>query len=198
MHRRADRYRSIAIVKGYRTVKILWPTDECRKSSRLHTGCKRQIYLPGTMFSHSAVLAGSHSSSHTSARIRGFKPNRSTHSIPCKCACVAWVPVRAARATDLARATPRPTGGDGDGPLADGRTPVECRTHCASSTGRQRRLARVEPVGRGGANGGEVVLRPPFTPRRSPQRARNETARGEAAEGGKAVGWGSELVTTAW
>ena len=28
----------------------------------------------------------------------------------------------------LARATPRPTGGDGDGPLADGRTPVECRT----------------------------------------------------------------------
>ena len=59
--------------------------------------------------------------------------------------------MRAARATDLARATPRPTGGDGDGPLADGRTPVECRTHCASSTGRQRRLARVEPVGRGGA-----------------------------------------------
>ena len=36
MHRRADRYRSIAIVKGYRTVKILWPTDECRKSSRLY------------------------------------------------------------------------------------------------------------------------------------------------------------------
>ena len=77
---------------------------------------------------------------------------------------MAWVPVRAARATDLARATPRPTGGDGDGPLADGRTPVECRAHCASSTGRQRRLARVEPVGRGGANGGGVALRPPFTP----------------------------------
>ena len=77
----------------------------------------------------------------------------------------------------LARATPRPTGGDGDGPLADGRTPVECRTHCASSTGRQRCLARVEPVGRGGTNGGGVALRPPFTPRRSPQRARNETAR---------------------
>ena len=36
MHRRADRYRSIAIVKGYRTVKILWPTDECSKSSRLY------------------------------------------------------------------------------------------------------------------------------------------------------------------
>ena len=36
MHRRADRYRSIAIVKGYRTVKILWPTDECIKSSRLY------------------------------------------------------------------------------------------------------------------------------------------------------------------
>ena len=58
--------------------------------------------------------------------------------------------MRAARATDLARATPRPTDGDGDGPLADGRTPVECRAHCASSTGRQRYLARVEPVGRGG------------------------------------------------
>ena len=135
----------------------------------MHTGSNIQIYLLGTMFSHSAVLAGSHSSSHTSARIREFKPNRSTHSIPCKCACAAWVPVRAARATDLARATPRPTGGDGDGPLADGRTPVECRTHCASATGRQRRLARVEPGGRGGANGGEVVLRPPFTPRRSTQ-----------------------------
>ena len=58
----------------------------------------------------------------------------------------------------LARATPRPTGGDGDGPLADGRTPVECRAHCASSTGRQRRLARVEPVGRGGTNGEGVTL----------------------------------------
>ena len=34
--RRADRYRSIAIVKGYRTVKILWPTDDCSKSSRLY------------------------------------------------------------------------------------------------------------------------------------------------------------------
>ena len=66
--------------------------------------------------------------------------------------------MRAARATDLARATPRPTGGDGDGPLADGRTPVECRTHCASSTGRQRCLARVEPVGRGGTNGEGVTL----------------------------------------
>ena len=158
---------------------------EARWRRRTHTGCKRQFYLPGTMFSHSAVLAGSHSSSHTSARIRGFKPNRSTHSIPCKCACAAWVPVRAARATDLARATPRPTGGDGDGPLADGRTPVECRTHCASSTGRQRCLARVEPVGRGGTNGEGVTLRPPFTPRRSPQRARNETATGAAAEGAR-------------
>ena len=95
--------------------------------------------------------------------------------------------MRAARATDLARATPRPSGGDGDGPLADGRTPVECRAHCASSTGRQRHLARVEPVGCGGANGGGVALRPPFTPRRLAQRARNETARGEAAEGG--TGW---------
>eukprot|EP01048_Picozoa_sp_COSAG05_P005777 COSAG05_NODE_352_length_10911_cov_31.817139_8_plen_77_part_00 len=56
------------------------------------------------------------------------------------------------------------------------------------STGRQRCLARVEPVGRGGTNGGGVALRPPFTPRRSPQRARNETARGEAAEGGMGVG----------
>ena len=62
-------------------------------------------------------------------------------------------------------APPRRGAGDGDGPLADGRTPVECRAHCASSTGRQRCLARVEPVGRGGTNGGGVALRPPFTPR---------------------------------
>ena len=34
-----------------------------------------------------------------------------------------WVPMLATHATDLARATSRPTGGDGDGPLADGRTP---------------------------------------------------------------------------
>ena len=53
--------------------------------------------------------------------------------------------MRATHATDLARATPRPTGGDGDGPLADGRTPVECRAQCASSKRRQRRVARVEP-----------------------------------------------------
>ena len=44
MHRRADRYRSIAIVKGYRTVKILWPTDECRKSSRLYKWENRAIF----------------------------------------------------------------------------------------------------------------------------------------------------------
>ena len=106
--------------------------------------------------------------------------------------------MRATHPSALARATPRPTDGDGDGPRGHGRTPVECRAHCASSKGRQRHVARVEPVGRGGTNGGGVALRPPFTPRRSPQRARNEIARGEAAEGGKAVGWGSELATTAW
>ena len=44
MYRRADRYRSIAIVKGYRTVKILWPTDECRKSSRLYKWENRAIF----------------------------------------------------------------------------------------------------------------------------------------------------------
>ena len=164
----------------------------------MHTGVKIQIYLPGSEFNKTLARSQNLQQRAEASAIREFKPNRSTHSIPCKCACAAWVPVRAARATDLARATPRPTGGDGDGPLADGRTPVECRTHCASSTGRQRCLARVEPVGRGGTNGGGVALRPPFTPRRSPQRARNETARGEAAEGGKGVGWCSELSTTAW
>ena len=56
-----------------------------------------------------------------------ISPHCSTHSISCKCACAAWVPMRAARATDLARATPRPTGADGDGPLADGRTPNQDR-----------------------------------------------------------------------
>ena len=129
---------------------------------RLHTPLKIQFYLPGTMFSHSAVLAGSHSSSHTSARIRGFKPNRSTHSIPCKCACAAWVPVRATQ-------RPAPQGwprGDGDGPLADGRAPGECRAHRAPPERRQRHATRVEPVGRGGTNGGGVALRPPFTLRR--------------------------------
>ena len=98
----------------------------------------------------------------------------------------------------LARATPRPTGGDGDGPLADGRTPVECRAHCASSTGRQRRLARVEPVGRGGTNGGEVALRPPFTPRRSTQRARRETARGGAAQDVRRGDWGPRREGELW
>ena len=68
--------------------------------------------------------------------------------------------MRAARATDLARATPRPTGGDGDGLLADGRTPVECRAHRVLLERRQRHAARVEPVGRGGPNGGGVALRP--------------------------------------
>ena len=50
---------------------------------------------------------------------REFKANRSTHSISCKCACAAWVPVRATQ-------RPAPQGwprGDGDGPLADGRAP---------------------------------------------------------------------------
>ena len=41
---------------------------------------------------------------------------------------------------------------------------VECRAHCASSKGRQGHAARVEPVDRGGTNGGGMALRPPFTP----------------------------------
>jgi len=93
--------------------------------------------------------------------------------------------MRATHATDLARATPRPTGGDGDGPLADGRTPVECRAHCASSTGRQRRLARVEPVGRGGANGGGVALRPPFTPRKIGAKSSQRDRKGRGGRGGQ-------------
>ena len=44
MHSRADRYRSIAIGKGYRTVKILWPTDDCSKSSRLYKWENRAIF----------------------------------------------------------------------------------------------------------------------------------------------------------
>ena len=65
--------------------------------------------------------------------------------------------MRATHPSALARATPRPTDGDGDGPRGHGRTPVECRAHCASSKGRQRHVARVEPVGRGGTNGGGVA-----------------------------------------
>ena len=88
----------------------------------------------------------------------------------------------AARATPRAGAAPPRRGaGDGDGLLADGRAPGECRAHRAPPERRQRHAARVEPVGRGGTNGGEVALRPPFTPRRSTQRARRETARGGAA-----------------
>ena len=44
MLRRADRYISIAISKGYRTVKILWPTDDCSKSSRLYKWENRAIF----------------------------------------------------------------------------------------------------------------------------------------------------------
>ena len=63
------------------------------------------------------------------------------------------------------RATQRPAPqgwprGDGDGPPADGRAPVECRAHRAPPERRQRHAARVEPVGRGGTNGGGVALRP--------------------------------------
>ena len=59
----------------------------------------------------------------------------------------------ARRATPrAARAAPRPNDGDGDGPLADGRTPVECRAHRVPPERRQRHAARVEPVGRDASN----------------------------------------------
>ena len=68
------------------------------------------------------------------------------------------------RACALARATPRPTDGDGDRPRGHGRTPVECCAHCASSKGRQRHATRVESADRGAPAGGRVALRPSFTP----------------------------------
>ena len=46
-------------------------------------------------------------------------------------------------------APPRRGAGDGDGLLADGRTPVECRAHRVLFERRQRHAARVETVGRG-------------------------------------------------
>ena len=150
------------------------------KKKYFHTGCKIQFYLPGTMFSHSAVLAGSHSSSHTSARIRGFKPNRSTHSIPCKCACVAWVPMPPAQRP--APGPPRRAAGPEMAMLADGRAPGECRAHRAPPERRQRHAARVEPVARGGTNGGEVALRPPFTPRKSAAKSSSDRAAAPPAE----------------
>ena len=90
-----------------------------------HTGCKRQIYLPGSKFNKTLARSQNLQQRAEASAIREFKPNRSTHSIPCKCACAAWVPVRATQ-------RPAPQGwprGDGDGPLADGRAPGECRAH---------------------------------------------------------------------
>ena len=132
---------------------------------QLHTGCKIQICLPASEFNKTLARSQNLQQRAEASAIREFKPNRSTHSIPCKCACAAWVPVRATQ-------RPAPQGwprGDGDGPLADGRAPGECRAHRAPPERRQRHAARVEPVGRGGPNGGGVALRPPFTPRRSTQ-----------------------------
>ena len=54
-------------------------------------------------------------------------------------------------------APPRRGAGDGDGLLADGRTPVECRAHRVLLERRQRHAARVETVGRGAPVG--TVLR---------------------------------------
>ena len=66
----------------------------------------------------------------------------------------------ARRATPrAARAAPRPDDGDGDGPLADGRTPVECRTHRVPPERRHRHVARVEPVGRDASTGTVLVRR---------------------------------------
>ena len=62
-------------------------------------------------------------------------------------------------------APPRRGAGDGDGLLADGRTPVECRAHRVLFERRQRHAARVETVGRGAPVGTGVALRPPFTPK---------------------------------
>ena len=160
----------------------------------LHTGCKIQIYLPGSKFNKTLARSQNLQQRAEASAIREFKPNRSTHSIPCKCACAAWVPVRATQ-------RPAPQGwprGDGDGPLADGRAPGECRAHRAPPERRQRHAARVEPVGRGGTNGGEVALRPPFTPRRSTQRARRETARGGAAQDVRRGDWGPRREGELW
>ena len=95
----------------------------------------------------------------------------------------AWVPWRAKRAADdLARATPRPTGGDGDGLLADGRTPVKCRAHRVLLERRQRHAARVETVGRGAPVGTGVALRPPFTPRKIAAKSSSDRAAAPPAE----------------
>ena len=67
----------------------------------------------------------------------------------------------------LALPFPRLDDGDGDGPLADGRTPVECRAHRVPPERRHRHVARVEPVGRDASTGRGLALRSPFTPRRS-------------------------------
>ena len=80
-------------------------------------------------------------------------------------------------------APPRRGAGDGDGLLADGRTPVECRAHRVLLERRQRHAARVETVDRGGTNGGGVALRPPFTPRRVAARRRTNSFAGATSLG---------------
>ena len=142
-------------------ILILMRSSEVQLYMYLHTGCKIQFCLPVSEFNKTLARSQNLQQRAEASAIREFKPNRSTHSIPCKCACAAWVPVRATQ-------RPAPQGwprGDGDGPLADGRAPGECRAHRAPPERRQRHAARVEPVGRGGPNGGGVALRPPFTPR---------------------------------
>ena len=61
----------------------------------MHTPLKIQIYLPGSKFNKTLARSQNLQQRAEASAIREFKPNRSTHSIPCKCACAAWVPVRA-------------------------------------------------------------------------------------------------------
>ena len=72
--------------------------------------------------------------------------------------CVRGLGSHARRATPrAARAASRRDDGDGDGSLADGRTPVECRAHRVPPKRRQRHAARVEPVGRGAPAGRGII-----------------------------------------
>ena len=79
-------------------------------------------------------------------------------------------------------APPRRGAGDGDGLLADGRTPVECRAHRVLFERRQRHAARVETVGRGAPVGTGVALRPPFTPRKIAAKSSSDRAAAPPAE----------------
>ena len=59
--------------------------------------CHRAIYLPQCKFSKMRASDKNLQQRAEASASREYRVNRSTHSIPCKCACAVWVPMRAAQ-----------------------------------------------------------------------------------------------------